>query len=150
MEKAIAMNASMIDLSDATILSTLFDSLLDETMRCLSESEDENAGMEQQMEMVAFTCAIIRGDVTAMPLVDATQPMKIAARLKQYFESTPELEEFAKSVKDNGEFIFMALCLMTKDFVQLMLVSSEAEESQEVFDLRRDALVADWVKRFIA
>lgn len=44
MQKAVALNASLIDLTDPTILSALFDSLLDETMRCLSESEDENVG----------------------------------------------------------------------------------------------------------
>lgn len=150
MQKAVALNASLIDLTDPTILSALFDSLLDETMRCLSENEDENEGMEKQMEMVAFTSAILRGDVTAMPLADMKQPQAIAARLKAYFAQLQETKALAGTVQDDGEYIFIALCLMTKDFVQLLMTSSQADETQEVFDLRRDALVAEWVKRFLA
>lgn len=150
MQKAVALNASLIDLTDSTILSTLFDSLLDETMRCLSECDDENEGLEKQMEMVAFTSAILRGDVGAMPLADEKQPAVIAARLKAYFSGIKDTQVLVETVQDDGEYIFIALCMMTKDFVQLLMTSSQADETQEVFDLRRDALVAEWVKRFLA
>ena len=149
MQKAVALNASLIDLTDPTILSALFDSLLDETMRCLSESEDENVGLEKQMEMMAFTSAILRGDVGAMPLADEKQPSVIASRLKVYFAQLEETKVVGETVQDDAEYLFIALCMMTKDFVQLLMTSSQADETQEVFDLRRDALVAEWVKRFL-
>lgn len=149
MQKAVALNASLIDLTDPTILSALLDSLLDETMRCLSESEDENVGLEKQMEMVAFTSAILRGDVGAMPLADEKQPSVIASRLKAYFAQLEETKVLVETVQDDAEYLFIALCMMTKDFVQLLMTSSQADETQEVFDLRRDALVAEWVKRFL-
>ena len=149
MQKAVALIASLIDLTDPTILSALLDSLLDETMCCLSESEDENVGLEKQMEMVAFTSAILRGDVGAMPLADEKQPSVIASRLKAYFAQLEDTKVLVETVQDDGEYLFIALCMMTKDFVQLLMTSSQADETQEVFDLRRDALVAEWVKRFL-
>ena len=119
-------------------------------MRCLSESEDENEGLEKQMEMVAFTSAILRGDVGAMPLADEKQPAVIASRLKTYFAGLEDTRALVETVQDDGEYLFIALCMMTKDFVHLLMTSSQADETQEVFDLRRDALVAEWVKRFLA
>lgn len=149
MSKAVALNASLVDLADSTMLATLFNSLLDESLRCLAESDDENEGMEKQMEMVGFTCAIIRGDVEAMPLADPTETARIAERLKRYFGHQEDFQAIAQTVQDNGEYIFMALCLLTKDFVQLLMISNESQETHEVFHLRREALVAEWVKRFL-
>ena len=149
MKNPIALNVPMVDLTDTTIMSALLDSLLDDTIRCLSHYDDENDSMEQQMEMVAVTCAVIRGDVEAMPLADPQETSRIAERLKRYFLQQGHLRDFTATVQDNGEYIFMALCLLTKDFVQLLMVWNESDETEEVFALRRRALVAEWVKRFM-
>ena len=147
MSGEVALNISELDLDQPDVVYGLIDYIFEETLEALCE-EEQTSGLERQTDLLEAMNAILQNQVQELPLMDESYPDRLAKRLNTSLHQVQGLDEYLEVIKNEREYIYVALWLIIKDFLELLMVSSEDGDTQEVLALRRQALANTWVKRF--
>lgn len=147
MSTEVALNISELDLDQPDVVHGLIDYIFQETLDALCE-EEQTSGLERQTDLLEAMNAILQNDVDDLPLMDETYPDRLAKRLKAALHQVQGLDEYLEVIKNEREYIYVALWLIIKDFLELLMVSADENDTEEVLALRREALANTWVKRF--
>ena len=138
-------------MSDPIELSSFFDGYLDFVLELFDRAKEAEELSNLITSHAQFMASMFTEKTPMVVLDEEDFGDKLALRLKDsLFREGLITEVLPVVVKTRTQdYVFLAAMLMVRQFVALLRDSEEKKESPEVFDLRRTALVADWVHRFL-
>ena len=151
MSNQLDIRPEAMNLSDPDGLFHFLDGYLDYTLDFAVEAKDPEDFSNKVSDHALFLTAAF---TTKMPMVLVDEHdfgENLGKRLRNsLFRDGLVLEnsDILMSAK-TSDFIFYASVLMAQQFMDLIQDCASNETSSEVFELRRDAFVKDWVNRFL-
>ena len=138
-------------MSDPIELSSFFDGYLDFVLELFDRAKEAEELSNLITSHAQFMASMFTEKTPMVVLDEEDFGDKLALRLKDsLFREGLITEVLPVVVKTRTQdYVFLAAMLMVRQFVDLLRDSEEKKESPDVFDLRRTALVADWVNRFL-
>lgn len=134
-----------VNLGDLEVMQALFDRFF-LTVFDATEIDDEQKASESLMEgsidlLACFSQGVIVPDhlqleVLAKRLVDTLIPLGL-------------VESDIAQEKDPNVVVLIVISTMAEEFLQLLAAVHEEEQTQEVFELRCDALKSKWIHYFL-
>lgn len=151
MSNQLDVRPEVIHLSDPIELSSFFDGYLDFVLELFDRAKEAEELSNLITSHAQFMASMFTEKTPMVVLDEEDFGDKLALRLKDsLFREGLITEVLPVVVKTRTQdYVFLAAMLMVRQFVDLLRDSEEKKESPDVFDLRRTALVADWVNRFL-
>ena len=151
MSNQLDVRPEAIHLSDPIELSSFFDGYMDFVLELFDRAKEAEELSNLITSHAQFMASMFTEKTPMVVLDEEDFGDKLALRLKDsLFREGLITEVLPVVVKTRTQdYVFLAAMLMVRQFVDLLRDSEEKKESPDVFDLRRTALVADWVNRFL-
>lgn len=151
MSSQLDVRPDVLHLSDPIELSSFFDGYLDFVLDLFDRAEEAEELSNSITSHAQFMASMFTEKTPMVVLDEDNFGDKLALRLKTSLTSDGLITEVLPVVVQTHaqDYVFLAAMLMVRQFVDLIRDSEEKKESPDVFDLRRTALVADWVNRFL-
>lgn len=151
MSSQLDVRPDVLHLSDPIELSSFFDGYLDFVLDLFDRAEEAEELSNSITSHAQFMASMFTEKTPMVVLDEDDFGDKLALRLKTSLTSDGLITEVLPVVVQTHaqDYVFLAAMLMVRQFVDLIRDSEEKKESPDVFDLRRTALVGDWVNRFL-
>lgn len=151
MSSQLDVRPDVLHLSDPIELSSFFDGYLDFVLDLFDRAEEAEELSNSITSHAQFMASMFTEKTPMVVLDENDFGEKLALRLKTSLTHDGLITEVLPVVVQTHaqDYVFLAGMLMVRQFVDLIRDSEEKKESPDVFDLRRTALVGDWVNRFL-
>ena len=151
MSSNIDIKPGFMDLKNPEELGYLFDDFFEYTLTCLDAAEDADDFSLMMADQAHLLASGFTSNSKVLVVDDDPSGEKLAARLRNslYNDGLLPKDSPVMLMAQPQEFVFMAAVLMSRQFMEMIRDCSEKNLSGEVIDLRRQALVKDWVDRFL-
>ncbi|HIU73116.1 MAG TPA: hypothetical protein IAC65_02530 [Candidatus Aphodousia faecipullorum] len=150
MANELERQMAMVNLDDPAMLASFFDAFLDNLLEVFNESKDSEELMSHTSEAILFMTAVFKGSVPNCLVSKQNSGKPLGRRLGKALRGRyQDKVDLFSTVEHPVGFIPVAFSLMIQEFFNIYVSCGEQNVSQEVFNLQRDALVADWVRYFL-
>ena len=151
MSNDIDIKPGMLDLKNPDELACLFDDYLDYTLDFIEKSENADDFSEKISDHALLLTMGFTMRTPMLGLDDELFGEKLGYRLKDSLCKDGLLAPDSPVLLSTkaSDFIFVAAVLMAQQFMEVIKDCSMNDSSSEVVELRRKALVRNWVDRFL-
>lgn len=137
-----------VNLGDLEVMQALFDRFF-LTVFDATEIDDEQKASESLMEGSIDLLACFSQEYEGVIVPDHLQLEVLAKRLVDTLIPLGLVDGDIAQEKDPNVVMLIVISTMAEEFLQLLAAVHEEEQTQEVFELRCDALKSKWIHYFL-
>lgn len=141
-------DARVVNLGDPRVMQAIMDRFFSSIFHATEMSNEQQAGesmMQASIELLACFSQEYEGVIVPAHL----QVEVLAKRLTDTLIPLGTLDESICLEKDPKMVLLVVISNMAEEFMQILATVHQQEQTQDVFDLRCQALKAKWIQYFL-